>query len=239
MNASLSSSTPARDRDRAVSLLPSRQAIRTGRPAIVGGESPLVEQILAVLGDPLADLARRIRRVGPVRGGTTVLLTGSRRGVGCTTMALALATAAAADRSVLLVDGDLDRPDLSGVMGALGRLGWADHVRGACRMEEALQPLAAPEGPVGMPLGNRVAEPAELWSCPALPEWLAACRQQYSLIVLDGGVIQQTASSWAPWADVALVVCKSGQRLAEDWATTWDRLEDGGTHVLGILETMV
>jgi receptor protein-tyrosine kinase len=199
---------------------------------------PLLDKILAELGDSLKDLARCIRRVGPVQGGTTVLLTGCRRSVGCSTMAAALAAAAAQDRSVLLIDADLSQPSLANLLGVQATFGWDDYVEKRCFFEEALHDLSGSQAPDFMALAHPADPQTRLLSRPELPSWLAQCRQDYGLIILDGGSIQEAAARWTPWADVALVVCPSSQTLAEDWAVTWDRLEEGGTHVLGIVETM-
>ena len=199
---------------------------------------PPVEWLLRELGQPLAQLARRVRRLGPLDGGAVVLLTGCRPGVGCSTVSLALAGAAARERPALLLDGDLDRAGLSALFGG-PPVGWEQALRGLC-------PLGPPRRHPGpgttlafLPLRPPVTDPERLLAEPALPAWLARLRRDYGLIVLDGGAVQGPGARWAPLADCALLVCDSGQAPANDWAEAWDRLEEGGTSVLGIVETLV
>ena len=198
----------------------------------------LVERVVREVGPGLEDLARRVRHYAPAGAGAVALLTGCRRCVGCSTVAVALATVAAEERSVLLVDGDLVRRGLSARLENPPVTGWEDCFGQAGTFQEALQPITARPGLAFLPLREPVADPAGLLAGPALVEWQARLRQDYNLIVVDGGSVWEAGACWGPWADAALIVCDSGQKLADDWALGWDRLEETGTHVLGIVETM-
>ncbi len=201
------------------------------------GHLPLLYRIITELGSPLADLAARARRLGPVTAGTVILLTGCRRGVGCTTMAVTLAAAAAAEAPLLLVDGDLDEPRLAPLLDVRASLGWDEALRSGRPYTRALYPLDAAQRLNVLPLKDKVAAPEETAADPDLTDWLTSFRRDYSLIVVDGGSVWESGTLWAPRADVAIVVCDSGRRLADEWARAWDRLEERGTHVLGVIET--
>jgi Mrp family chromosome partitioning ATPase len=191
------------------------------------------------LGHSLEDVTRRVERLGPVSKGTVVLLTGCRRSAGCTVTAAALATAAAACRSVLLIDGDMSKPGLAEAAGLRPAFGWDEAVFRLCPLDQVIRHLDAGQQVPCLPLRQSVVRPEDLLTQAASQQWLARLRDEYRLIVIDGGAVGQSGALWAPYVDAALVVCDSGRTLADEWARAWDRLEEGGTHVLGIIETFV
>ena len=193
----------------------------------------VANQIIDELHQPLAELARRIQRVGAVSGGTVVLLTGSSRGVGCTTVALALSLVSAAERRTLLVDADLHEPRLASMFGLRPQLSW-EQVVGVGSLNQALQELQSPG--LSILAVKAPARPTALSRSCAI-ECLTRLRQEFSLIVLDGGAVWDSGTQWSPLVDVALVVCDSGRKVGDEWAGAWDRLEEAGTQVLGIVET--
>jgi Mrp family chromosome partitioning ATPase len=147
--------------------------------------------------------------------------------------------AAAAERSVMLIDVDLSSPGLAGAVGVECQAGWDDSIRGGRALRETLRHVDPNEVVACLPLAQPVDRPDELLGHPALPDWLGGLRQEYGLILLDGGSVWDSGARWAPWVDVALVVCDGGRTVADEWAQAWDRLEEGGTHVLGIVERSV
>ncbi|MBV9124297.1 MAG: hypothetical protein JO112_13140 [Planctomycetes bacterium] len=201
---------------------------------------PLVQELLRTLGQPLADLARRARRLGPVQGGAVLLLTGCRRGAGCSTVALCLAAAAAAERPTLLLDADLLHAGLSAQLGGGAfAFGWEEILRGLPSPQTLFRPPDQPGVLSFLPLQQPVHDPLGLLTQPALPGWLAGLRQVYDLVILDGGPVQESGAGWASWADVAILVKDGREPSAADCASAWDLLEEGGTHVLGLVETFV
>jgi Mrp family chromosome partitioning ATPase len=214
---------------------------RSSRRPVNLSHVPLVDTLLRELAQPLTDLSRRIRRIGPVDGGAIVLLTGYRRGVGCSTVAAALAGAAAAERPVLLIDGDLHQAGVSSLLGTSAPFGWRQGIEGHCSPEQPLQRVD-PEGRLWLlPFREPVGDAPALLKHPAVPGWLARWRHNYSLIVIDGGPVAETGTLWAPLADGILLVCDAGAgRGPEDrWAHAWDDLEAEGGAVLGIVETLI
>jgi Mrp family chromosome partitioning ATPase len=221
---------------RSVTFMPLSKAPTPTPPQATDFQSiPIVGQVVAELSEPLAELARRIQRVGAVSGGTVVLVTGCRSGVGCTTVAVALAAVAASERQVLLVDADCCEPGLARAMQLSAPRGWDEVVEQNGKMDDALL-HPAPRLAV-LPLNPSPRETADRFASHAAAGWLARFRQEYSLIVLDGGSVWESGSRWAPVVDVALVVCDSDRTVADEWARAWDRLEEAGTHVMGIVET--
>lgn len=196
-----------------------------------------VNHILGELRQPLLELARRARRLGPVDSGAMLLLAGCGRGVGSSMLSLALAGAAASEMSVMLIDGDLNHPGLSEMLDLPPELGWEEAVRGRCPFDKPVQ-YADDAGVVSfLPLQQPVSDPGDLMSKPALRVWLPQLRQDYGLIIVDGGSVFNTGSKWAPWVDVSVLLCDARKKHLQDWAPAWDALEKGETHVLGVVET--
>lgn len=200
---------------------------------------PRVREIVAELAQPLAELVRRIERLGPVSGGAVALVAGCGRGAGCTTVSAALAAVAAGSRPTLLLEGDLSHPGLATLAGPRSSFGWDDAVQGACSLGQALHYLDPARRLACLALRRAAGRPDELLAKAAAQKWLEGLREEYGLVVLDGGSVWEGGARWAPWADVSLVVCDAGRTAADDWARAWDRLEDGGSHVLGVVETFV
>jgi Mrp family chromosome partitioning ATPase len=172
-----------------------------------------------------------------MNGGTIVLLTGSQHGVGCTTVALALATAAAREHSVLLIDGDQSNRRLSTALENQTLLGWDDAL-GSGSLNRVLCYPDVGAGVAFLPLRQVRPEPFIAKEHTCLAQWKTQFRQEYGLILVDGGSVWHNGAGWASWVDVSLVVCDSGQKLADDWALAWDRLEEANTRILGIIETL-
>jgi Mrp family chromosome partitioning ATPase len=197
----------------------------------------LAERIVRELGQALSDLAWRARQFGRTDRGACVLVTGNQRGTGCTTVALALAAAAAVDQSVLLIDGDLETRGLSARMTEPPEAGWEDAFQGYCPLDHVVHSIEPSPGFAFVPLRRTATDPALLLAQSARSAWHSQLRSDYDLILIDGGSVWNAGALWAPWVDVALVVCDANHKLSNDWALGWDRLEEGGTAVLGIVET--
>jgi Mrp family chromosome partitioning ATPase len=206
-------------------------------PAAVELPGPtFADRLLQDLGPKVTDLAEYARNAGPGDGGTTVLLTSCRRGDGCSTLAWALARAGAGSGPVLVVDGDLTHPDLSAPLHAGLMSDWTDVLHGRCAVDQ-VQCTVPGQGVTFLPLLDRAAD--AVLGHPALPLWLARLRQEFGLVVLDGGPVDEGGRRWARWLDSALLVCDPAQTPVRGRAEAWDALETTGTHVLGIVETFV
>src|SRR5437016_4864546 len=200
---------------------------------------PIVHRILTRFIQPIMELSRRARRVGPVDGGTLVLLAASHEKAGCSTMALCCAAAAAALEPTALVDADLSSRGLTQLLVGRPAVGWDDVVSGASSPQQAVHYVDAREALAFFPIRAAAANSPALHGQPGLTGWLARLRGDYPLVFLDGGSIESGAARWAPWVDAALIVCDAARSVDSEWTRVWDRLEEGGTHVLGIVETFV
>ncbi len=233
------SHTQARLATPGVTFLPLPTGSGTEARAVVAIEGPpFAAGVMERLGPRLADLAEYARNAGPGDGGTTVLLTGCRRADGCSTLAWALARAGAGRARLLAVDGDLCRPDLSAVLAEDLPAGWTDVLHGRCSVEQVLRTVSG-QGMTFLPLCGPAQDVEAVLDHAALPLWLARLRQEFELIVLDGGPVHESGARWAKWADTALLVCDPARTPVRERAEAWDALEAAGTQVLGIVETFV
>ncbi|GIW79191.1 MAG: hypothetical protein KatS3mg105_0998 [Gemmatales bacterium] len=193
----------------------------------------LVDRLVHDLRDAFRSLSRRVRSLGPFQSATRLLLAGVRDAVGCSTTALAFAKALAGDIRVLLVDGNFRRPGLSMLLHH-STFGWEDALRGRCSLAHPLQ-FADPERLVSfLPLSAPITKPDEVFHGPALQAWFSQLCQDYDLLIIDGGPVQQTGYRWATCADCAILIC---DQKHHDRAKAWDTLEENGIHVLGVIET--
>jgi len=197
----------------------------------------LADRIVQEMGPRLRNLVDSIQAGFQGDGAPVVLVTGCRRGAGCTTAALALALAAAECRSVMLLEGNWTHPGLAGGLGVVPKPGWTDSLRRGCRYEESLHHLKETQNLAFLALGHPVDEPARILTDPALGHWQVQFRLKYDLVIVEGGTVENSGVHWASWSDVALMVGDAGQKLLEAWASAWDQLEEAGAQVLGIVET--
>ena len=208
-------------------------------PPLDFSQHPIVHRILTRFTQPLIELGRRARRVGPVDRGTLVLLAGGHEKAGCSTMALCCAAAAAVEEPTALVDADLSSRGLTQLLVGRPAVGWDDVVSGASSPQQAVHYVDAREALAFFPIRAAAANSPALHGQPGLTGWLARLRGDYPLVFLDGGSIESGAARWAPWVDAALIVCDAARSVDSEWTRVWDCLEEGGTHVLGIVETFV
>lgn len=202
-----------------------------GLPAV-----PLLRSLLARFGAPLADLARRARRLGPIESGAVVLLAGDRPGTGCTTVALALAAAAARERTTALVDGDLARAGLSKMLRHTGGTGWDETVSDPNGTGGAGESLVAGRPFTFFRLAKIPSDAGAHMALPGMAGWIDDLRGGYDLVVVDGGVAERSARWWAPWADVSLLVRDAGRGVRAG-PSSGDMLTCGGVPILGAVET--
>jgi Mrp family chromosome partitioning ATPase len=153
-------------------------------------------------------------------------------------MALALAAAAAMEGPVALVDADFRARGLTQLLIDRTSVGWDDVISGTASIQQAVHYVDPGEALAFFPI-RAASDFVAPNSDQALSGWLGRLRQDYRLVFLDGGSIQGGATQWAPWVDTVLIVCDPKRSADSEWTKAWDRFEEGGAHVLGIVETFV
>lgn len=175
------------------------------------------------------------RRTGQ---GQVVLVTSTLAGEGksLTSVNLAL-TLASTEERVLLIDADLRRPALHGLLKARRSPGLSDVLTGAAGLAQAV--LKAPGSRLyllscGAPWAGN---PADLLATGTFRQLLLDLRQRFDRIVVDtppAGAIAD-ALILAPQADGVLVVARSGKVARSAVAHLLERLANARARVLGVV----
>jgi capsular exopolysaccharide synthesis family protein len=166
-----------------------------------------------------------------------VALVSTSPGEGKTVCAVNLALALAArEDPVLLVDGDLRRPQAQQVLAVSRTPGLTDVLAGRLDAGEVAQ---EPEGTRLRVIasGSPAASPAEALRPSALRALLGALREKFRWVVFDTsplGAVHDAASLLAGSDGVVLVVA-AGRTHWSEAAQTLKRLEQMGCRVLGVL----
>jgi len=145
-----------------------------------------------------------------------VLVTSSVAAEGKTTVATNLAVALAQQgKRVLLVDADLRNPRLHAlfdVSNSFGLVNVLARERPHGETFESLQAVAEVPGLTVLPAGRASLSPAELLGSEAMREFLAACRERFDFVVLDGEPMLPVTDSvvLTPVADQVLLLARHG-----------------------------
>lgn len=156
---------------------------------------------------------------------------------GKTTTAANLAVALAqAGRRVALVEGNLAAPQLGGIFDKFPASGLIAVVRGGMPLDQALIESGVP-GLWLLTVEKQVAPAGDLLASPAYRAMIAALRDRFDVVLLDGAPILQVADS------MTLAACTDGAVLAISLARTdrndalraADMLRDVHTPILGVV----
>lgn len=168
-----------------------------------------------------------------------VLVTSSVPGEGKTFISVNLATSIALeiDRTVLAIDTDIVKRDMSKVFGVVNRPGLFDLLAGDYdRLEDLLVRTSIPNLTV-LPAGNRHPHSTEMLASQRMRELTDEIAARYSdrVIVFDSPPVlaMTTASALAPLVGQIAVVCEAGNTKHETIRETLHRLE--GVPVTGVI----
>jgi capsular exopolysaccharide synthesis family protein len=218
------------------------------------GATPLIEDTerhlaregrrnLTALYDPLstyAEAMRSIRTAVLLTGGgdhsRVILVTSSIPQEGKTTISANLAAVLAqSNRKVLLVDLDMRRGALRHTLGLPAATGLSELLAG-----QRKEPLfAAIEGLPSLDVlqsGTPPPNPSELLDLK-IGEWLAAWRANYDYIVLDAPPLLPVTDAQIvhPFADLTLLLSRSGLTERSQLKRSYRLLTDGSRHFVGVI----
>lgn len=177
--------------------------------------------------------AEDMRQVAERVGGRIIAVAGAKGGVGCSTVAVHLALAAAradSERTVCLVELDLQAGDLRSLLDVQSRRGIADLVAVADEVTQRSLDDTLYVHPSGLRLllAPERGEDGEDVGGPAARGILAGLKFQYDLVVCDVGAVMTEAGAVAvEMANDALVVTTPdvpALRAANRLLALWDRL---------------
>jgi receptor protein-tyrosine kinase len=171
-------------------------------------------------------------------GGPRVISVSStlpREGKTLTAVNLALALAAR-DGNVLLMDGDLRRPQLHSVLRVKRAPGLADILTGKAKPSETIQRVPGTSLSV-MPSGGHVPSPADLMSAGVLKGLIEGLRGYYAWVVVDTAPIGAVPDAlvFAPLTDGLIVVVGSEMVHRNAVVNTIERIGTTGARILGVV----
>jgi tyrosine-protein kinase Etk/Wzc len=160
---------------------------------------------------------------------------------GKTSFAINFATSMALmGRRVLLIDGDLRKPDVARYLNAEYEVGLRDVLAGTCAMGEALHRTDLAVLDI-LPGGRKAAEREEPLANGRLGELLQELRNEYDEIVIDTPPVLAVSDAklWALHADGVVFVARSGWSGGRDLLEATRRMRSGAATVSGVVVTGV
>jgi Mrp family chromosome partitioning ATPase len=181
------------------------------------------------------------------QGMKVVGLCSGQRGEGATTLLLCAARQLAARNvKTVLVDADLDQPQLAKRLGLLPQLGWEDVASGRQPVEEVLVESTADNIAVLPICGPLTISEISYASQRIMAESLETLRKNYDLVLLDLGPLEnpQSIGDLASGGlncriDAVTVVHKVGKILATCQPAVRQALAAAGVAVTGVIENFV
>jgi len=160
-------------------------------------------------------------------------------GKSTTSINIALALAEA-ERTVVLVDGDLRRPRLAKYLDVLGSVGVSTVLSGGAALDEVLQQTKFPRLSV-LAAGPTPPNPSELLGSLAAEKMLAELRSRFDYVIIDSAPLLAVTDGaiLAAKSDGALVVVKAGKTRRDQLSHAIGMLNDVGATLLGAVLTMM
>jgi capsular exopolysaccharide synthesis family protein len=198
---------------------------------------------LAALGDPNSVEAEAYRTLRTAvefllheSGARVVLVTSPRPGEGKSSVAANLAvTAAQAGRNVVLIDGDLRKPQIHRSFGLRNARGLSSVLSGDSTVSRAVTRTDAEPNLVILPAGPPPPDPAELLVSERLGKAIAGLAKAADLVVIDAPPVLPVTDSTilAQHCDAVLLAATSGLSDRREWRETLERLAVVKANVIG------
>ena len=198
---------------------------------------------LAAMGDPNSVEAEAYRTLRTAveflaheSGAKVVLVTSPRPGEGKSSVAANLAvTAAQAGRNVVLIDGDLRKPQMHRSFGVRNDRGLSSVLTGDATLSRAVKRLDAEKNLVILPAGPPPPDPAELLLSDRLGKAIDALAKAADLVVIDAPPVLPVTDSTilAQHCDAVLLAATVGLSDRREWTETLERLEVVKANVIG------
>ncbi len=173
----------------------------------------------------------------PDRQCKVVAISSALPGDGKTTTSLCLARVAAlSSLRVLLIDCDLRRCSLNGLLGISPQHGLVEVLTGKIDWREVIGKDEA-SGATVLPLADQPATIRDVFSTPMMANLLEELRPRYDLIILDCPPVLAVAESrvLSMLADGTLIVARAGKTSARALNAVLDQLSAVGSGVIGVV----
>lgn len=165
-----------------------------------------------------------------------VLVTSPRPGEGKSSVAVELAAALAkAGRRVVLIDGDLRRPQVHRLFGLANERGLSSVLKGEASLEQSVQRLEQQDNLAVLSAGPPPPDPAELLADERLGLTFASLAAASEMVVVDAPPILPVTDPTiiAQHVDATLMVATAGLSDRREWAEAMNRLAVIDAEVIG------
>jgi len=138
--------------------------------------------------------------------------------------------------SAAIIECDWQRPMLRETLGLPSGAGWSEAFAGTCALDDVRTRIDGWPGLAIYALGHegravRGVDTRQLvWALESL-------KARHDVVIIDGGPVRSAAERYAQVADHSILICDANQCRSNDWARAWDRLEETGARLGGIIET--
>ncbi len=138
---------------------------------------------------------------------------------------------------VVLVSGDLRRPQLGELFGVDEKPGLTSVLRGERTLEQALQQVEGYDGLWVLGAGAVPSSPAELLNGPGTRQLFATLRENFDLVLVDSPPVLPVTDALvlSAYADSTLLVVAAGQTRRNQLQRTAERFAQGKASVVGIV----
>ncbi len=174
-------------------------------------------------------------------GAQTIVVASPQRRDGKTTLAINLATSMAlAGKNVLLVDGDLRKPEIARYLGLDNSKALANVLGGECALQQAVH--ETPLSTLRVLPGNRtVCSKHDVLAGKALDGLMDELRSRYDAVVIDTPAVlaMPDAKIWASVADGVVMVARSSSTGVASLMEAKSRIEHADGKVIGVVLTAV
>ncbi|WP_349269596.1 chromosome partitioning protein [Mycolicibacterium parafortuitum] len=170
-----------------------------------------------------------------------IVVTSSMPSEGKSTSAINIALALAeAERTVVLVDGDMRRPTMHKYLDLVGSVGFSTVLSGAATLDESLQKTRF-SGLTVLTSGPIPPNPSELLGSQSARKLLNDLRARFDYVIVDSTPLLAVtdAAILAAAADGVLVMSRFGHTKREQLTHAMSNLESVGAPVLGAVFTFV
>lgn len=171
----------------------------------------------------------------------SLVITSAVAGEGKTTVSTNLAVALAqAGRRVLLVDGDLRRPRVAGVLGLESKIGLTTVLVGRTTLDDSIQRHEG-SGIYFLACGPTPPNPSEILQSRATHDLLRKLRDQFDAVIIDAPPLLPVADAaiLATAADGAIIVARHGKTKRDQLKAAGQRLDQVGAKLFGVVVNMI
>ncbi|MDX2114160.1 MAG: AAA family ATPase [Planctomycetota bacterium] len=171
------------------------------------------------------------------RGLKSVMVVSGLPGSGATTIISNLAAnMAAVDMRVLVIDANLRRPSLHGLLGAPDKPGLADLLMGGVTFEDAVRTTSVANVWL-LPCGRRDVPVFERFTTPAMAGIMRQAREKFDMVLVDAtpAVVAGDAASLATHCDSVVLVVRTFAEKRGLIVRLRNQLSDSGAEFLGVV----